>query len=378
MAFDKKNVKVILFVVFTSILFFWFLQKINVVWGFLSYIISILVPFITGGAIAFVINVPMRKIEQLLPNILGKLKRIIAYILTILLLAAVLLFALFVIVPDISKTISSLALQVPSVVDKLKKFAENFMVNNPEVSKMISGLNLDFDKLTTQAISLFQGGASGILNIGVSIISGTISGVVSFIIAFMFSIYILMQKEKLSLQAKQVVYSFCPTSIADKLIRIARMSNKAFSNFISGQCLEALILGIMFFIVLSIFRFPYALLISVVVTISALIPIVGAFIGCALGFFLILMINPMQALIFIGVFLILQQLEGNLIYPHVVGNSVGLPSIWVLVAVTLGAGLFGIIGIIIFIPICSVLYALFKESVKERLKIRNISQEKFK
>lgn len=377
MTFDKKSVKATLFIVFVSILFFWGLQRIETISDFIRMIVNILMPFITGGAIAFVVNVPMKRIEKSLPYKMGKVKRPIAYILTLICLCAVLVFALFVIIPDISKTVANLALQVPGAIESVKSFLEDLMKNNRAVSNIIENISIDFDALGKQAISILQNSATGILNISVNIISSVIGGIVSFVIAFMFSIYILMQKEKLARQAKQVIYSFLPMSVSDKFIRVMGMSNKAFSNFISGQCIEALILGFIFFMLLSIFKFPYALLICVVISISALIPVVGAFIGCIIGALLILMVNPLKALIFVIMFVIIQQIEGNLIYPHVVGSSVGLPSIWVLVAVTLGAGLYGAIGILIFIPISSVIYALFKESVAERLKEKRIPKEKY-
>ena len=377
MTFDKKNIKATLFIVFVSILFFWGLQRIDNITDFVVMIFSAAKPFIVGGAIAFVVNVPMRKIEKLLPAKMGKLRRPIAYILTLICLCAVLAFALFVIIPDVSKTVANIALQVPEAVDSVKRFVENIMRNNPVIKDIIKNINIDFDALGKQAISILQNSASGILNISVNIVSGVVGGIVSFVIAFMFSIYIIMQKEKLARQAKQVIYSYMPISVSDMFVRVMKMSNKAFSNFISGQCIEAVILGLIFFVLLSILRFPYALLICVVISISALIPVVGAFIGCIVGALLLLMVNPLQALIFVIGFIVIQQIEGNLIYPHVVGSSVGLPSIWVLLAVTLGAGLYGATGIIVFIPICSVLYALFRESVMTRLKERKIPKEKY-
>ncbi|MBE7040061.1 MAG: AI-2E family transporter [Ruminococcaceae bacterium] len=377
MTFDKKNVKATLFIVFVSILFFWGLQRIEAISDFVKMIINVLMPFIAGGAIAFVVNVPMRRIEKLFPKKMGRIKRPIAYILTLVCLCAVLAFALFVIIPDISRTIANLALQVPGAIETVKRFFEDVMGNNPQIENVIKNINIDFDALGRQAISILQNSATGILNISVNIISNVVSGILSFVIAFMFSIYILMQKEKLSRQAKKVIYSYLPVSVSDKFIKVMKMSNKVFSNFISGQCIEALILGFIFFVILSILKFPYALLICVVISISALVPVVGAFIGCIVGALLLLMVNPLEALIFIIIFIVVQQIEGNLIYPHVVGSSVGLPSIWVLVAVTLGAGLYGVMGILIFIPLCSVIYALFKESVSDRLKERKIPKEKY-
>ena len=176
---------------------------------------------------------------------------------------------------------------------------------------------------------------------------------------------------------RQILYALLPERRADQALEILRLSSRTFSSFLSGQCLEACILGTMFVVAMSIFRMPYALLVGVLVALTALVPIVGSFIGCAVGTLLIAVTNPIQALLFIVLFLALQQIEGNLIYPHVVGSSVGLPSIWVLAAVTLGGKLLGIAGILLFIPLCSVLYALFRGFIKERLRWRNVPSEKW-
>ena len=202
-----------------------------------------------------------------------------------------------------------------------------------------------------------------------------VSGIASFFIAFVFACYILLQKKKLSVQVRKVMYAFLKKKTVEQTLAVCSLTYKTFSSFLTGQCTEAVILGCMFFVSMILLRFPYALLIGVLITVTALIPIFGAFIGCVVGAFLILMVNPMQALGFIILFLVLQQIEGNLIYPHVVGGSVGLPSIWVLVAVTLGSSLMGIVGMLIFIPIVSVLYTLFRGWVYERLKERKITVE---
>ena len=192
------------------------------------------------------------------------------------------------------------------------------------------------------------------LNSAFTVTKTVISSLVNFFIGFVFACYILLQKEKLSVQIRKVLYAFLPQKAVRQTMKVASLSYRTFANFVTGQCLEAVILGTMFFVIMSIFRFPYALLVGVVIAFTALIPIFGAFIGCVVGAFLNLVVNPMQALGFIILFLVLQQIEGNLIYPHVVGSSVGLPSIWVLVAVTIGGSLMGVVGMLVFIPLSSV------------------------
>ena len=205
----------------------------------------------------------------------------------------------------------------------------------------------------------------------VSAAMSIISGVTTFFIGFVFAIYILLQKETLSRQFKKLMRAYLPEAVTDRTLEILHLIYETFSSFFAGQCLEAVILGTMFFIVLSIFQLPYALLIGVLIAFTALIPLFGAFIGCAIGAFLMLMVEPLNALVFLIIFFVLQQLEGNLIYPHVVGNSVGLPSIWVLVAVTIGGSTMGIVGMLVFIPVCSVLYTLLREAVNKRLNKKN-------
>ena len=230
------------------------------------------------------------------------------------------------------------------------------------------------------AVAFFQNGAGNVLNSTMSAIGSIVSGVATFVIAFVFACYVLLQKEKLSVQVRKVMYAFLPEKKVEWCLEVCSLAAKSFSSFLTGQCVEALILGMMFFIAMSIFSMPYALLVGVLIAFTALIPIFGAFIGCIVGAFLILMVAPVKALIFVIMFLVLQQIEGNLIYPKVVGSSVGLPSIWVLAAVTIGGSLMGVVGMLIFIPITSVVYTLFRASVYKKLKskhrdIRTAEQE---
>ena len=214
------------------------------------------------------------------------------------------------------------------------------------------------------------------LNSTITAAVSIVSGVTTFGIALVFAIYILLQKETLSAQMKKLMRAFLPDQVTENILSVADLAYNTFSHFLTGQCLEAVILGTMFFITLSVLRLPYALLVGVLIAFTALIPIFGAFIGCVIGAFLMLMVKPLDALLFVAVFFILQQIEGNLIYPHVVGNSVGLPSIWVLVAVTIGGSAMGIAGMLIFIPLCSVLYSLLRGMVYARLEKKNQEQKK--
>jgi len=377
---DKNTKKHILQIVAFAILLYCAITNINIVWYVFRNFLSLLAPFILGGSIAFIINVPMKNIEKRLfkkNQKMQKFKRPISYILTLILILGILTLALVVIIPELVNTMKMLAQQIPVAFNAAQNWIQKNSDYWPMIATYIESAEIDFAGLSNKAVAMLQSGASKFFSSSVNVIGSVISGIVSFVIGLVFSIYVLFQKEKLSCQARKILYALLPLKTADRIVSVATLANHTFSNFLSGQCLEACILGTLFVIVMSILRMPYAVMIGVVIALTALIPVVGGFIGCAVGMFLIVMVNPIQALWFLVVFLILQQVEGNLIYPRVVGNSVGLPSIWVLVAVSIGSSLFGILGILVFIPLCSVCYALFRDFVHVRLKKRNIAKSKY-
>ena len=347
----------------------------------ISYLAGLVMPFIIGAVIAFVFNVPMKAIEKGLNRLFDKrckkkhprLIRVLAYMLTLILILAIIAGVLFVVVPELVNTIADLIRQVPTAVNNLINWLQVKLSAYPEYEEKLSSISINWDSVLSNVMNFLSIGTGGI-----GAISGFFSGVTNFFIGFVFSVYVLFQKERLTAQCKKLMYVCMPENRADKIIEVLRLTNTTFSNFLSGQCLEACILGTMFVITLSILRMPYALLIGIIIAVTALIPIVGAFIGCIVGVILIMMTSPLKALIFVGVFLILQQIEGNLIYPHVVGSSVGLPGMWVLVAVTIGGNLFGIMGMLTFIPISSVCYALLRTYVNRKVEEKEIDKGKFK
>lgn len=376
----ELNYKSLLKIVVIGILVYCGIQNYPIILGILAKLLSLLFPFILGGAIAFIINVPMSGLEKRLfpkKENVEKIRRVLAYILTLLLITATIGLALFVIIPQISDTIMLIVKQVPSAFKAFQQWIYVVTDQLPTVQAYIEKLNINWSSLSSYAVQFLKSAGTTVFSSGISVVSGIVGGITNFVVAFIFSIYILLQKEKLSTQGKKVLFAVFKENKADRILYIGRLANKIFSNFLSGQCIEAVILGTMFFITLSLFHIPYALLIGVIISLTALIPIFGAFIGCVIGAFLLVMVDPMQALWFVIIFLVLQQIENNLIYPHVVGGSIGLPSIWVLVAVMIGGNLFGVAGILIFIPLCSVFYALFREYVYKRLNEKKISSDKW-
>lgn len=342
--------------------------------GIINKIFRLLFPFLLGAAIAFILNVPMRFIERHIGlKKESKIKRPLSLGAAILFVTLVLSVVMFLVIPQLTDTLLSLRDSVPAFFNQVKNQAEKMFVENPGIVEYINSIQIDWKSTVEKMIGFITTGAGTVLSSTFTAAMSIASGLTTFGIAFIFAMYILLQKEHLSRQFKKLFYAYFPYKAVDEFIRICTLAEHTFSKFLTGQCTEAVILGSMFFITLTIFRLPYALLIGVLIAFTALIPVFGAFIGCAVGIFLTLMVNPVQALWFTVLFFVLQQLEGNLIYPHVVGNSVGLPSIWVLAAVSLGGSMMGIIGMLIFIPFCSVCYALLKEDVN-----RNIGRKKKK
>ena len=381
MDLNKKSMKKIReLIVFTAILVV-ALWKFDTVLEGAKNIWGILFPFVLGGAIAFVINVPMSFLEKKIfgktkdENKVGKkLARPISLLLTIILAIGVIALVMFGVIPQLTRTMGSLMISIANFVPQMQNWIREFSHNNQEIMKLVNQVQFNQDQAIKWGISILGSGAGNMMNTTMSAVGSIVSGFATFFIAFSFACYILFQKEKLHVQIRKVFFAFIPKQKAEAFLKICSLTYQTFANFLTGQCVEAVILGSMFVVTLSILKMPYALLIGTLIAFTALIPIFGAFIGCAVGCFLIFMVNPKQAILFIIVFLILQQIEGNLIYPHVVGGSVGLPSIWVLAAVTIGGNLMGIVGMLIFIPLVSVLYTIFREFVYLRLKEKNIKQ----
>ncbi len=381
MELNRENMKKIRGLILFTILIVVLLIKYEVVLDGVKFILNILFPFLLGAAIAFIINVPMNFFERHLfqnkmvkeKKFTKKLARPVSLVLTLLSVLLVISIVMRVVVPQLGSTVVSLGGSIQNFIPTLQDWARDLFKNNQDIASWISSLQFNWDEMIKSAVDFFRNGAGSVLNSTFAAVGSIVSGVTTFFIAFVFACYILLQKEKLNVQVRKVAYAFMKKESVEKFVNVCSLTYRTFSNFLTGQCVEAVILGTMFFITMSVFRFPYALLIGVLIAFTALIPIFGAFIGCVIGAFLILMVNPMQALGFIIMFLILQQIEGNLIYPHVVGGSVGLPSIWVLAAVSIGGSLMGIVGMLIFIPVVSVLYTLFRGYVYNRLKKKEIT-----
>ena len=379
MNFDDKSIKQLRRLILFTIVLLIALWNYAIIFGWIRFAFGIIFPFLLGGAIAFVLNVPMTFLEEKIfhnkylkeKKAAKKLARPVSLVLTIAIVIGIIVLVMFIVIPELAETILSLGRTIRMFIPDAQRFLEDLFKDNSEVSRWLDSLNLNLGQLVNRAMAFVQNGAGDVLNSTFTAIGSIVSGLTTFVIAFVFACYVLLQKEKLRVQVEKVMYAFMPEKRVGWFLEVCTLTAKSFSSFLTGQCVEALILGLMFFVVMTVINMPYALLVAVLIAFTALIPIFGAFIGCVIGAFLILMVDPLKALVFVIVFLILQQIEGNLIYPKVVGASVGLPSIWVLAAVTIGGNVMGIVGMLIFIPIVSVVYTLFRTSVYKRLKKQN-------
>lgn len=374
MGFDKVKIKQICLMVLYVALVILVLIYSDVVFAGIGFVFSILMPFIVGGVVAFILNIPMNMIEKKwLKKWKGKsadkFKRTVSMILAMLLVIAILTLVVLAVVPQLKNTIVTLGQKAPAflagVIEQLEKlFADQPMLL--EQLQRLESMNIDWNSITTTVGNFLKTGVSSVLTSTVNVASSIIGGITNGFISFVFAIYILSQKEKLENQGRRILKAYLPEKATNYVNEVFHRLYVNFTSFICGQCLEAVILGLMFIVAMTIFRMDYAVMIGTLIAFTALIPIVGAFIGCAVGAFMLLIENPVMALWFVVLFLVLQQIEGNLIYPRVVGNSVGLPSIWVLMAVSVGGSLMGVAGMLVFIPLMSTLYSLLRDDVNRR------------
>ncbi len=373
MGFDKVKIKQICFLVLYIAVIVLMLIYSDVLIKGLGMGLKIFMPFLIGGAIAFILNIPMNAIEKKLfkkwQGKTAKAKRPISLVMSMVFVLAILALVVVAVVPQLRTTIQTLGAKIELFWPKLIVWLEGLATDYPEMTEQIAKLEeyeFDWSAITSGIGGFLSNGVTNVITSTVSVASSIFGGIANTFIAIVFAIYILAQKENLQNQGSRILDAYVKGKANARIRDVLHRLHVNFTNFICGQCLEAVILGLLFVIFMSIFRMPYAVMVGTLIAFTALIPIVGAFIGCGVGAFMILIDNPIQALWFVILFLILQQLEGNLIYPRVVGNSVGLPSIWVLMSVSVGGSLFGVVGMLIFIPLMSTLYSLLRDDVNQR------------
>lgn len=373
---EKQETRKWMMIIFTALLGYLIVDNVEVVVTIIQKIISIISPFVIGAAIAFILNLPMGFFETKLSNFktkkgkkLGKnFIRTVSLILAILVIGLIITLIVNLILPEIINIITLLIEKLPYYGAELKNIATTITQDVPQINEAIKSIDINNKELQEQVKNL----ATSFLSKSVSVVGNIIGSFVNTVVAIVFAAYILTSKDKLKAQAKKILYAYNNKEKAEKIIDLGIMSRNIFRKFISGQCLEAVILGALSILGMFILQIPYAVPIGVLIGVTALIPIVGAFIGIIIGAVLILSVAPVKVITFLIFILILQQVEGNLIYPKVVGDSVGLPGIWVLVSVAVGGDLFGIIGMLLGLPTASVLYTIFKSNVYKKLDEKGI------
>lgn len=374
----EKNKKTIMqLILFTIIVIFAFIN-ISYLWTFIKYIIAIFMPFIIGAMMAFVLNVLLNVVENKLFKKLNKkntktwkkLKRPVSLVTTFIIIIAIIALILGLIIPQLKNTVELFTENFDSYKTQSVELLEKVGIEKKTINK----LNNNIENIQEEATKYISKNSDKIMQTTVGVATTVAGTVTTIVLGIVFAIYILLKKEDLTRQFKKLTRAYLPEKRQTTLKEISTLSNKTFGNFVSGQCIEALIIGLLCFIGMLILQIPYAPTIAVLVGFTALIPVFGAFIGTAIGTFLILMVDPTKALVFVIFIIILQQLEGNLIYPKVVGNSVGLPGIWVMVAVTVGASIGGILGMLLSVPVCSILYSILRTDVNNHIDQKNKTQ----
>lgn len=409
---NSKNVKKILVIITFAILLYWGLQNLSIVGGIFGTFFKVISPFILGLCIAFVLNIPVRMIERIyyksnsksssnskgknankkvnnMPNVaniskvsnifsekkskkVNMLLRVFSIVASICIVVFILYMVMFLIIPELITTFNIFKQNIPSIIESTKVWLMELTDNYPSIEEQIASISIDFTSIESTLSTILKGGITAVITSSFNIIVSIFSGIFNLVMGIVFALYILLQKEKLLLQSKKLILAYVSKEKVENIFEFGRLTNDTFSRFISGQVIEACILGILCFLGMTLFGFPYAAAISVLIGVTALIPFFGAFLGVSIGAILIFAINPVKAIWFIIYFLILQQVEGNLIYPKVVGNSVGLPAIWVILAVTVGGSLFGVIGMLIGVPFVSVIYKTLRKNVNKKLKHKEI------
>lgn len=369
---NKKNIKRVLLLIACAILLYWGLNNLSVLGGLLRSILSLFSPLLIGVGIAYVMNLLLMAIERLWDKALKKapelwrvkLKRPICLTLAFLLFLGIIFAIIFILIPRLEEAGTTLVANVPTYITQIQGWWDNLTAFAADHGITLPELSMNVEDATKFITKLLTSNGDSVVNTTINITTSILGALVNVLLALVFSVYMLAQKEKLLAQSKRLLLAALPQKAGERTMHILKLTNGAFSSFVTGQVTEAFILGTLCCLGMLILRLPYALPVSVIISFTSLIPIFGAWIGAATGAFLIVFVSPVKALTFLIFLLILQQVEGNLIYPKVVGKSVGLPGLWVLAAVTIGGGAFGVLGMLLGVPVCSVIYALVQDYLR--------------
>ncbi|MBE6708401.1 MAG: AI-2E family transporter [Ruminococcaceae bacterium] len=372
---NKKSTLKTVLIIFSAILFYTVLQNTDLLSLWISYLGQILAPIFIGIVLAFVINLPLRffenkvfrRLNQRGGKVWPKIRRGICLTLSVLLLIGIIALVIGLILPEVKNTAVSMLQTLPKHAEQLIENAKGWVekLNLPiDVTKFFE--EIDWNSISKSLLSGISDTGSTVIVTTIDITSEVVGGVFNFVVGFALSLYILGSKERLGRQFSRLLNAMLPKKIYEKISHVFHMSGDIFTGFITGQLTEAVLIGLWCYIGMLIFRMPYAIMVSATISITALIPVFGALIGTGFGALMIFFVSPIKAIGFVVYIVIIQQIDNNVIYPRIMGNSVGLPGIWVLCAVTVGGSLFGAVGMLLSVPVCAVLYCLAKEFVAKR------------
>lgn len=369
--FDRRILKYIIWLVLAVLAILYFKQGLAA----LVVLFHICAPLVMGCVIAYALNIVLKLLERIyFPRskkaLVLKTKRPVCILLSLGLVSGVIVLVTILVVPEFLRAFILIAKEIPVYFESFKSWLRSYSDQYPMIADTVQGMNIEWDTTLKQFAQYALSGVGSVFSSAITFVATLGSGVLNVAVGIIFAIFILSQKEKLKKQVQTLLTVFIKSEHTAKLTHVLSVANDTFTRFIAGQCLEALILGSLCLIGMLIFRFPYAAMISAVVGVTALIPVVGSFVGVGVGAFMILTVDPLSALLFIIFLLVLQQIEGNLIYPKVVGSSVGLPGMWVLAAIIIGGGVGGVVGMILGVPLSATLYKLLQESVRKNLQTK--------
>ncbi|MGI6076545.1 MAG: AI-2E family transporter [Fastidiosipilaceae bacterium] len=380
MNLNKRNVRTILLIITFTVVLSWLFRNLHLLPDTVGVIVGYLTPFLLGCGIAYILNLPTRFFERVLfgkpwkkkDHIRRKVKRPISLLLSFLIILGAIVSLFVILIPELINTITVLSNSIPNSFDRAQRWFDRTLSADSAFSQTLIRFGIDLDEIAGNIVVWLNGLVTDIVNATVAFSMSLFSFVFNLFLAIVFSFYIVSQKERLGNQGYRIIYAIFPPLWADRFRRFIKLANRSFSNFLSGQVVEAIIFGCLITTALAIFKFPYTILVGVLSGCFALIPVLGAWVSAIIGALLMLTIKPSTAFTFLIIFLIIQQIEGNLIYPFVVGKRVGLAPIWVLAAVVLGGALGGILGAFISIPVFSIIYELVSKLIDRRLKNRPI------
>lgn len=385
LSLDTKVMRQLIFLLALAMAFYWLAQNVQILPRLVFNLLNLMAPIVMGIFLAIIINIPTRSIERRLfgkpweknDKIREVIKRPLSILLALIIIFGLVSIFVVIFIPEIERTISAVSKQLPRFLNEGGEILETFVADQPELESFLTSIDFDYKDIVERIVSWFSSWSQQFMRSTLSIAVNLMNSFLTFFLALIFALYAIGQKEKLGLSARKIAYAYLPENRADRIINIFSLSGEIFSDYFMAQGLEAMILGSLVFLAMTIFSFPYALIIAVLVAIFALIPIFGAYIAGGLGFLLILFSASLgRAFGFVMLFLVVQQFEGNFIYPRVVGKRVGLPPIWVFVAVTLGGKFFGFVGFLLAVPVTSIFYTLVKIRSEIRIEEREIDHQK--